>query len=157
MISGSRNEPHHPLRALRPDLDALLDTVLPAAQERLRKTHHLVPFAARLDAKGGVHLEEYCLTTVKARTPEAMQALLECLRHHAQKGDLRAAAICACGPARHPEHHEMHESIIVTLEHHAGLAARVCQPFHQDFLGLYHFGTLFTLPSESSIFAHDAG
>jgi len=131
------------------ELDALLNALVPFAQQQLAKRSGFHPFGATLAADGRV-------TPVAiggeepADAASDIEALLHGFRSRAREDDLRAVALC--WDATITEGNTRTDAIAVGLEHAEGDAMNVFVPYRKRRLRGYAFGELVAGPREASVF-----
>lgn len=136
----------------RPDMDALLNVLLPQAQELVRQHGEFYPFGAAISVEGQTAL---CAGFDGVEHPESQDVidlLLAGLRRDAEAGRIRAAAICLDVRVSPPGHSEKSDAICVRIEHHSGEAAAVYLPYGRGFLGKTKFGQLYAARGEREVF-----
>ncbi len=135
-----------------PDLDRLLNVLLPFATESLAKAGEFYPFGAALDADGTPAMmagyDGHDQPTVEA----VIEHLMGGLRDKASKGEITTAGICLDAWVTLPEASERTDAIEARLEHASGAAVRVFLPYVKGFEGKPKFGELFAAPWEGGIF-----
>jgi hypothetical protein len=110
------------------DLDGLLDTVVPAAQQLLEKYGEFFPFGAAVTGDGETRLlADHPDRTEHPTSADVLTALVDGVR--GQRDDLRAVAICS--DARLADS----DAIRVDLEHREGAAMAVLLPYKHKLFG----------------------
>jgi hypothetical protein len=141
----------------RPELDRLLNAVLPFAQELLAKHHEFYPFGASIDSNGEISQVNASVGKENPHSQEVLDSLVAAFRERALRDRLRAAAICLDVRTIPPGSSEKTDAISVRLEHADGEAIEVLLPYERDGLARYRYGTLFAIKGECSIFGTNGG
>jgi len=141
---------------MRQDLENLLNVLLPAAIDSLKKHGEFFPIAAELEG------EEATLQTTmpneKFPTPADIigvlrRAYVERLELNDRESDtLTACGICYLGTIEDATTGKPSDAIVVDLECPAE-SARVALPYRKRMLFGYAFGDLARLPMQPTIFA----
>src|SRR4051812_25752264 len=76
-------------------MDRLLDTLLPFAEQMLRKHGEFFPFAAAVGSDGEVAFVGAATEDDRPQSPEVVELLYEGLAKQAAAGEIRGAAVCA--------------------------------------------------------------
>jgi hypothetical protein len=136
----------------RDDLDALLNSLLPFAQDMLRKHGEFLPFGAVMTTDGAIGLVAGDAGEEHPPSQEVIDLLADGMRARAEAGEITAAGICFDVRLRTPDG-KATDAIQVSLEHRAGDAASVLMPYSKGrFTGL-KFGELSSAPGERRVFA----
>src|SRR5688572_9874907 len=134
-----------------PDLDALLNQVLPFAQQMLAKKGDLQPFGGVMKLNG-----EVALTAVQEPanpdTAAAVDSLTSGFKELARQKTVRAVAVCFDSMATPPGGSLKVDAICVQLEHVSGENAIVFLPYEKGWFGRIKYRSLFASKSESKIF-----
>jgi hypothetical protein len=135
----------------RDDLDALLNPLLPFAQDMLRKHGEFFPFGAVMKAGGEVELVAGYTGSEQPSSQELIDLMVSGMRSRAAAGEIKAAGICHDVRVR-SEDGKTTDAIAVSLEHRAGVSIAVLMPYSKGrFTGLL-FGDSTAGPSERRIF-----
>ena len=135
-----------------PDLDQLMDALVPFAQEMLRKHGEFYPFAGSMSSAGAIACTGGHTGDEHPPSDEVINLLVDGLREQAKRGDLRAAAVCLDVRVVPPGQSEKTDAINVRLEHANGEAVDVFVPYRRGWLGKYKFGVLFAARGDRRIF-----
>jgi hypothetical protein len=121
------------------DLDALLDHLLTHAVERLEEEGDFHPFAAAIDEDGELRMVGMEPATDEPSPQEIVDQLVESLAAAAQRGEIRAAAVCA--NVTLPGEDGKAEAAVVQLEHRDDDPVDIALPYelHGDHI---HTGEL---------------
>jgi hypothetical protein len=136
-----------------PDLDELLNALVPFAQQMLSKHGEFYPFGASVDAKGEVRCVAGDVGDEKPESQDLIELLLNGFREEAKRGDIRAAAICYDVRIVPPGQKEKTDAIALRLEHKDGESLEAYVPYRKGFLGKYRYDDLFAGKGDRTIFA----
>ena len=134
------------------DLDALVNFLLPFAQETLGKHGEFFPFAAQMSVEG--EITAIAIETEDEDQPDSdvvIGALGDVLRTHAADGEIRACGICSDTAVTLPEM-GMTEAVRVSLEHAEAEPVDVYMPYQTD-AAEYVFADLVAMQGVREIFA----
>jgi hypothetical protein len=136
----------------RDDLDALVNFLLPFAQQMLGKSDEFFPFAAEVSAEGelvavGIDSGE----DDQPASQEVIDAHIELLRSHAAAGQIRACGVCSDTRVTTPETGQT-DAVRVALEHRDAEPLDVYLPYSKG-PDAYSFGDLIAVAGESRVFA----
>jgi len=123
------------------DLDALLDHLLSHAVERLEDEGDFHPFAAAIDEDGELRMVGMEPATDEPSPQEIVDQLVESLAAAAQRGEIRAAAVCANVTLPGEDGEADSEAALVQLEHRDDDPVDIALPYeaHGDHV---HTGEL---------------
>ena len=136
---------------IREEFDALIEFLVPFAQEMLELQGDFYPFAGYVDDSGevcmvGAHLED--------KHPDRKDVhafLLEGFQAEASTKGYLATAICADGRAQRPDNEEVSDAVIVQLEHRDGTAISFALPYAKVGNDIT-YGEPFGLRSKPAVF-----
>ena len=132
-----------------PDLDALLNAVLPFAKQSLEKRGGFFPFAAKMNSSGKVALVG--ADPGGTQTPSGVLELLQAgLKESAARGELRAVAVCVDATVQVPGG-EKSDAVRVKVERQ-GESLFVFVPYARRFLLGIKYGDLFASPAPAEYF-----
>lgn len=134
------------------DLDALVNFLLPFAQETLGKHGEFFPFAAQMSVEG--EITAIAIETEEEDHPDVdvvIGALGDVLRTHAADGLIRACGICSDTAVTLPEM-GMTEAVRVSLEHADAEPVDLYMPYRTD-AAEYVFADLVAMRGVREIFA----
>lgn len=135
----------------KPDFQALVDAVLPFAQEQLSKHGGFHPFGAALSVAGEIGLRA-AATDEERPAPEALLELLAAgFRKEAAGGALRACAACESVHITLPDGTST-DAIKIATEHQLGGAVTFYMPYRKRFLRGYEYGEIFARPGMAACF-----
>ncbi len=139
-----------------PDLDELLNHLLPFAIETLQKHGEFYPFGASMRT-------DSTIATVYAQTgdehppsQDLIDMIVQGLHKQAEHGEIRACGICLDVRTIPPGETEKTDAVCARLEHAQGEAVDVYLPYRKDDDGEFSFGELFAAPAERDVFGSDA-
>ena len=136
----------------QPDLDALVNFLLPFAQQTLGKYGEFFPFAAQMSVAG--EISAVAIETDDEDHPDSdvvVGALGDVLRTHAADGLIRACGICSDTAVTIPEH-GMTEAVRVSLEHSESEPVDLYMPYKTE-AAEYVFADLVAMQGVREIFA----
>ena len=137
--------------AAQEDLDALVNFLLPFAQQMLGEHDEFFPFGASMSSGGEVGAVALELDEEQAASEDVVEALREVLRVHAADGDSRACGICSDTTLAGREVGKT-DAVRVSLEHRDAEPVDVYLPYtvSEDE---YLFGDPLAMRGERTIFA----
>jgi hypothetical protein len=135
-----------------PDLNKLLDTMLPLAKKLLGEFGDFLPYGAFMKLDGAI---VDCGVSGKDEHPpskELIEILTLDFQQRAAKGEIRAAGICCDVRVATPKHPEKVDAVQFALEHQNGEAVNVFLPYDLDSSGEVQYGELFAAKRERNFF-----
>ncbi len=126
-----------------PDLDQLLNALVPFAQEMLSKHGEFYPFGASMNPAGEISAVAVGGEDEHPESEELVASLTEAFRKQAAAGEIRAAGICLDVRVVPPGQTDKTDAVKCCLEHQAGEAIDVYIPYRKGFLGRYKYAELF--------------
>jgi hypothetical protein len=126
-----------------PDLDELLNAVLPFAQQMLSKHGEFFPFGSAMSADGKVEAHAAYDGDEQPPSQQLIDLLTHGFRQQAAAGKIRAAAICYDVRTIPPGQSEKTDAICVSAEHQNGEAADVYLPYKKGWFGKISYGQIF--------------
>ncbi len=135
-----------------PDLEKLLNALLPFAQQMLAKHGEFFPFGATVNLEGAVAMANVFDGDEHPLAQTVVDELTEALKAQATAGEIRAAAICYDGRVIPPDETEKCDAVCVGLEHESGEAADVFMPYCKKLFRGYKYGELFAAPRSPQFF-----
>ncbi len=121
-----------------PDLDNLLNRILPFAQQMLAKHGEFYPFGSTMKTSGEI--------------TALIDLLTQAFRNEALAGQIRAAGICYDVRTIAPGQTEKTDAICVGLEHNTGQCVSVFLPYKKGWFGKIQYGQLFASARDPQIF-----
>ena len=141
-------------RALTPeaqeDFSALLDALMPFAEQMLEKHGEFFPFGATVSTAGEVGGQATYDGDETPASEEVIASLIKAFRQEARGRKIRAAGICYDG--RIVQDGKKVDAVFVGLEHARGSASKTCVPYTKGKSGKVRFGEMIVTPGESRIF-----
>jgi hypothetical protein len=135
-----------------PDLDQILNVLLPFAQKMLSKYGEFQPFAASMDQEGRVALHAGYTGEQRVTSEQIIDLLIGGIRQQASNGEIKAAGICLDVRTVPPGQVERVEAICAQLEHETGEAADVYLPYRKSWLRGPKYGDLFAARGKRTLF-----
>ncbi len=135
-----------------PDLDTLLNALLPFAQEMLEKRGEFYPFGVTLKQDSTVALSEGYGGHDHPISDNVISLLEEGFRNQASVGQIRAAGICTDVSIVPPGRSEKTDAIRAAIEHMTGESIEVFLPYRKGLFGKIKYGDLFAAKRTSRIF-----
>lgn len=136
----------------RDEMDALLDALLPFAQQMIGKHGEFYPFAAALDSSGEIQMVAGHTGEERPDSSELIELLYEGLSQQASSGEIRAAGVCADVRVTPPGSRDVTDAIRVAIEHTGSEPVEVFLPYvGRKFRGA-QYGELFAQPGTARVF-----
>jgi hypothetical protein len=132
------------------DYNALLNMLMPFAEEMLKKNGEFFPFGAAVDAAGEVGAHAADTGEEMPASEEVIALLTRGFQAQAREGKLRASGICYDG--RIVQDGKKVDAVIMSLEHVSGNASKICVPYSKSFLGKYKFAEMIVSLDDQKIF-----
>jgi hypothetical protein len=136
------------------DFDALLKTVLPFAEDQLRRHGEFQPFGATMSVDGTITHEMANTEDEQPKSAELVQILIEAFRMKADQGIVRATAICFDVCTVPPGQTEKTDAIRVGLDHRDGKSVDVLLPYRKGWFGRITFRNSVVKKAEPGIFGY---
>jgi len=141
-----------PTPEAREDYNALLEFLMPFAEQMLKKNGEFFPFGAAVSTEGEV---QACATYDANESPaseEVIALLLQGFQGDAREGKIRATGICYDG--RIVQDGKKVDAVIISLEHASGGATKTCIPYTKSMFGKYRFGELIAGVDDPKVFVN---
>jgi len=141
-----------PTPEAREDYNALLEFLMPFAEQMLKKNGEFFPFGAAVSTEGEV---QACATYDGNESPaseEVIALLLQGFQGDAREGKIRATGICYDG--RIVQDGKKVDAVIISLEHASGGATKTCVPYTKSMFGKYRFGELIAGVDDPKVFVN---
>jgi len=135
-----------------PDLDALLNAVLPFAQQMLAKHGEFHPVGASMNKQGEVALAAGLVDSEHPQAHEVIDMLVAGFREHASKSEIRAAVVSYDSRVVPPGGAAKTDAICAQLEHESGECVTVFLPYRKGLFGRLKYGEIFASPAEGRMF-----
>lgn len=129
--------PHHP------DLNALLDDLLPFAQRMLTEFGEFLPFGGKITAAGDHVSVGAKGSSERSKSKELIGIMTDAFRCEAAEGKIRAAGICFDVRVVPPGQLDKTDAIELSLEREGGDAVEVFLPYALLPDGEVTYGELF--------------
>jgi len=136
-----------------PDLDDLLNALLPFAQQTLAKHGEFFPFGASVTPTGEIFATGAYEGNEHPPSQQLIDLLTQAFRQEASAGKIRAAAICCGVRAIPPGQTEKTDAIRISAEHQNGEAVDVYLPYKKGWFGKISYGAMFGAARERAFFA----
>jgi hypothetical protein len=136
----------------RQDLNSLLGTMLPFAQEMLAKHGEFYPFGAAMNPAGELSQTAAYTGEEHPESQELIELLVGGFRAQAAKNEVRAVGICLDVRTLAPGQTEKTDAICARLRHSDGESIDVFLPYQKDEAGAITYGQLFATRGEQDIF-----
>lgn len=135
----------------RQDYNALLEMLMPFAEQMLKKHGEFFPFGAAVNTTGELLAAAGYDGTETPPSEDVIALLVQGFQNDARAGKIRASGICYDG--RIVEDGKKVDAVIISLEHVSGNATKTCVPYTKGLFGKYRFGELTAGLDDPKIFA----
>jgi len=132
--------PAQPSPEAREDYNALVESLMPFAEEMLKKHGEFFPFGAAVNTTGEVTAHATYDGNETPPSEEVIASLVQSFQAEARAGKIRASGICYDG--RIVQDGKKVDAVIISLEHVSGNASKTCVPYTKGMFGRYRFGEL---------------
>lgn len=126
-----------------PDLDQLLNTLLPFVQQTLAKYGEFIPFGLSMKIDGTIIANAACNGREHSLSQEIIDLMADGFCQSATSGEIRAAGICYDVRIVPPGQTKKTDAICVSLEHQSGNAVDIFIPYKKGWFGKVNYGELF--------------
>ena len=140
-----------------PDLNAILDALLPFAQEMLKRHGEFYPFGASMSPDGIVASVAGDVGKEHPPSREVVTFLSSAFTQQASSGVIRAAGICFDARTIPPGATEKSDAIAAMLQHVSGEAVDVYLPYRKGLFGRIRYGQIFATPGTLAVFVGAQG
>jgi hypothetical protein len=134
------------------DLDALLNALLPFAQQMLAKHGEFYPFGATMASDGQVAMSAGYTGSERPASIELIEILKQGFRSTIATTELRAAGLCFDVRVTPPNAERPTDAIQASLQRASGEAVDVFLPYHKGLFGKLKYGALFAGPGTLYVF-----
>ena len=134
-----------------PDLDELLNALLPIARQTLDRHGEFFPFGASIKTSGVLNLAASDTGSDHPPSQQVIDSLADGFRQSAARGELRAIGICLDMRVTAPNG-EKTDAVCARLEHESGEAIAVYLPYRKPRLGKIKYGDIFATAGSLSVF-----
>jgi hypothetical protein len=135
-----------------PDLNQLLNTLLPLAEQLLAKHGEFFPFGATMTSSGNINQNSAYTGEEHPKSQELIKLMTQAFQQQTGSGQLRAAGICMDIRVIPPGQTEKTDAICLGLEHVSGESVNVCVPYKKGWFGKIKYGTLFAGQRKAEFF-----
>ena len=139
-----------PTPEAKQDYNALLDALMPFAEQMLKKHGEFFPFGAAVSTTGEVGAYATYDGNETSASEEVIASLVQGFQGEARDGKIRATGICYDG--RIVQDSKKVDAVIISLEHVSGNASKTCVPYTKGLFGGYRFGQLIASLDDPKIF-----
>ncbi|HPD45553.1 MAG TPA: hypothetical protein P5279_04605 [Anaerohalosphaeraceae bacterium] len=140
-----------------PDLDGLLNTLYPAAQQFLKKHGEFYPFGATVDKEGKTALVSPLTSDEHPASQEVIDQLTRAFCDAARKGLIRASGLCYDARVIPPGQTEKCDAICAQVEHENGESFVACLPYRKTLFGIIKYGEVFASRQDRTVFVSHGG
>lgn len=134
------------------DLDALINAVLPLAQQMLAKYGEFYPIGAAVNVEGQPGIVGCMPESDHPEAEEVIDMLTTELQAEARNHEIRASVVCFDGRAIRPGETAQVDAICAHLEQDSGECVAVFLPYRKEISGQVTYGELFAGPLTPRIF-----
>jgi hypothetical protein len=135
-----------------PDLDNLLNAMLPFGQQMLEKHGEFFPYGATMAASGEITAEAVSDGTEQPPSQTLIDMMTQAFRQKAAAGQIRAAGIFYDVRTIPPGQSEKTDAICASLEHLSGQFVDVYLPYKKGWFGKIKYGQIFAGKREARFF-----
>jgi hypothetical protein len=141
-------------RTPRDELDALLDAVLPFAEQMLRQHGDFYPFGATIAPDGKIALIQPFVGEEEEipDSPQLVHLLYEGLRDQALRGEILGGAVCTNVSIRPDGSEEETDAVRVSLDHAKHESLDVFQPYAIERSGDVVYGAIVAVATDPRVF-----
>jgi hypothetical protein len=140
---------------IKEDVEALLNELMPLANEMISQHGEFFPFGSVLDADGNVQSPQAWTGSEAPEARQQVDALMSTFRELAEAGNIRASALlfdCLTIP---PGETERVDAVAVQLDHRDGYSAVVFFPYEIDEDKSVSFAEPFAFEGDHEIFGEE--
>ena len=135
-----------------PDLDELLNALLPLAQQMLAENGEFYPFGSTMTVAGKIVAQGAYTGEEHPKSQPLIELLTQAYRKQALNGEIRAAGICYDVRTIPPGQSEKTDAVCLALEHQTGQSVSVFVPYKKGWFGKVKYGELFAAAREPEFF-----
>jgi hypothetical protein len=128
----------------QPDLNQLLDSLLPLAERMLVERGEFSPFGGTMNQAGEIVALGASGGKEHPRSQNGIELMTQTLRRLARSGQLRAVGICYDGRTTPPGRTEKCDAVCASVEHQSGEAVNLILPYQRTSKGELQFGEKFS-------------
>ena len=133
------------------ECEVLLDALLPAAEDLLKKHTEFYPIGAVLTLDSRVSFTGVLSDSAFPESQEVIDELIACHRQKAEHNEIKASAI-AWNAVITTSDNKKSDAVIIRLEHCGDYSVTVGIPYKIGLFRKIHFGALFAEPGKHDIF-----
>ena|SRR2546427_8217713 len=126
-----------------PDLDQLLNALIPFAQQMLARHGEFYPFGSTMTTAGEVVAQSAYDGNEHPASERIIDLMKQAFRQLAAAGRIRAAGICYDSRTIPPGQTEKTDAICVSVEHQSGEGVNCVVPYKKGWFGRIQYGELF--------------
>jgi hypothetical protein len=141
----------------RPDLDEMLNALLPFAKQMLETYGEFIPFAATMSANGEVTSVGGDIGDEHPKSQDMIDFLTDVFLNQALAGEIKASGICIDARVIPPGDTEKTDAILARLEHRDGEAVDVYLPYRKSGPDKITYGDLFASEGTPRVFGAAGG
>ena len=142
--------PGQPTPEARQDYNALLEFLMPFAEQMLKKNGEFFPFGAAVSTTGELSAAATYDGNETPASEDVIAMLVQGFQGEAHGGKIRATGICYDG--RIVQDGKKVDAVIISLEHVSGNATKTCVPYTKGMFGKYRFGEIIAGLDDPKIF-----
>jgi hypothetical protein len=135
-----------------PDLDELMNALLPFAQQTLAKHGEFYPYGSTMTTDGEIVLQAAYDGDEHPPSQQLIDLMTQAFRQQAAAGKIRAAGICYDVRTIPPGRTEKTDAICLGLEHETGQCVSVFLPYTKGWFGKIQYGDLFATKRDAQFF-----
>lgn len=136
----------------RDDLNSLLSTLLPFAEEMLSRHGEFYPFGATMTASGEIQQMATYTGDERPGSQELIELLMGAFRAQAVKKEVRAVGLCLDVRTITPGHSDKTDAICARLRHADGESVDVLLPYQKYDSGEVMYGETFATQGDQDVF-----
>jgi hypothetical protein len=140
-----------------PDLDNLLNAILPFAQQMLAKHGEFYPYGSTMTTDGQIVAQAAYDGDDRPPSQQLLDLMTQAFRQQAANGEIRAAGICYDVRTIPPGQTDKTDAIRVDLEHESGQSVSVFLPYKKGWFGKIQYGHLFATKRDAQFFVQSGG
>lgn len=134
------------------DCEALMNALLPLAEQMLKELGDFYPFGATLSTDGVVSLTPMNLQGSYRDTKDIMNDLIKTHSALAKEGYIKASGIAWNGKTQNADGKDS-DAIILSLEHKDGYAVLIGQPYKRKLFKRLVLSPIFSVEGKREVFA----
>jgi hypothetical protein len=135
-----------------PDIDNLMNAILPFAQQMLAKHGEFYPYGSTMTIDGQIVSKGAYDGDDHPPSQRLIDLMTLAFRQQAAAGQIRAAGICYDVCTIPPGQAEKTDTICIGLEHQSGQRVSVFLPYKKDKIGKIQLGELFATRRDAEFF-----